>query len=83
MLNKTLSVLGGLVLSASALAQAPLDLGRAADVQGLVTMSDGKNIRSVQNDDRIFEGVRVVSRIVRNIRGIVDVNRQLHSRSGR
>lgn len=64
MLNKCLALAlsGGLVASGAVWAQAtPKILGAAADVKGLVTVSDGTTVSSVVNRSPIVDGARFVT----------------------
>ena len=65
MSKNTLSLVSGLFLlsaSALALAQAPAPVvGRAVDVEGLVTVSQGANVRTVLNDSPVIDGTRYVT----------------------
>lgn len=65
MLHKPLISLGILLVSGAVVGQgtvapAPV-IGSAADVQGLVTVSDGKTIASVINGNSLVDGSRVVT----------------------
>jgi hypothetical protein len=65
MLIKRLSLLGSLLLSGAVLAQgtsvpAPV-IGSAADVQGLVTISDAVSIANVVDGSELAEGSRIVT----------------------
>lgn len=65
MSKNTFSLMSGLFLlsaSALALAQAPAQVvGRAVDVEGLVTVSQGANVRTVLNDSPVIDGTRYVT----------------------
>jgi hypothetical protein len=65
MLNKPFSLVGMLLMSGAVFGQGaatpPSVMGWAVDVQGLVTVSDGKSIASVVNGNGLVDGSRVVT----------------------
>jgi hypothetical protein len=62
MLKKTLTVAGCALLCGAVLAQQQAALiGKSAEVKGLVTVSDGSTVRSVQDGAPVVDGTRYVT----------------------
>ena len=59
MLNKSLTLLGALALSAAAIAQA--NLGTVSNTQGLVTMSDGTTFATATAGSPVTDGMRFLT----------------------